>query len=387
MQTLIRGGRILTPQQTLENSVLVIEDGRIAAIEPARQVSPSPDEGRVVEAGGLWVTPGMIDVHVHGAVGCDTMDATPEALQKMGEFFLRQGVTSYLPTTITSSPEATWRAIDNAVRYNQDGGPGARPLGLHLEGPYLGYKNRGAQPPDWLRSPDPAEYRRWFETGFIRLVTLAPEIPGALELIRDGAGEGVRFSAGHTEASFAQMRQAADAGLTQATHTFNGMAGLHHREPGTVGAILTDDRIFAEVIADGIHLHPAVLGLVFRAKGPARTLLVTDAMRAAGMEDGDYDLGGQTVTVADGIARTAAGGLAGSTLTMRQALQNALRFGQETAGLTLNDALTMATAAPAEALGLGGRKGTLQPGADADLLLMDAGFNIVHVLVGGSLIW
>jgi N-acetylglucosamine-6-phosphate deacetylase len=387
MQTLIRGGTILTPQQTLENSVLVIEGGRIAAIEPEGQVSPNPDEGRVLEAGGLWVMPGMIDVHVHGAVGCDTMDATPEALQKMGEFFLRQGVTSYLPTTITSTPEATWRAIDHAVRYSQDGGLGARPLGLHLEGPYLGYKNRGAQPPDWLRSPDPAEYRRWFETGFIRLVTLAPEITGALELIRDGVKEGVRFSAGHTEANFAQMRLAADAGLTQATHTFNGMTGLHHREPGTVGAILTDDRIFAEVIADGIHLHPAVLGLVFRAKGPERTLLVTDAMRAAGMEDGDYDLGGQTVTVVDGIARTAAGGLAGSTLTMRQALQNAFRFGQDTAGLTLNDALTMATAAPAEALGLGGRKGSLQPGADADLLLMDADFNIVHVLIGGSLIW
>jgi N-acetylglucosamine-6-phosphate deacetylase len=303
----------------------------------------------------------------------------------MGEFYLRQGVTSYLPTTITATPEATWRAIENALQ-NRKASAGARPLGLHLEGPYLGHKNRGAQPPEWLRNPDPAEYRPWFETGYIRLMTLAPEIPGALDLIRAGVEYGVRFSAGHTEADIRVMRQAADAGLTQATHTFNGMTGLHHREPGTVGAILTDDRIYAEAIADGIHLHPAVLGLIVRAKGPSRTILVTDAMRAAGMQDGDYDLGGQTVHVREGIARTASGSLAGSTLRMIDALRNAFRFGQEHAGLTLNGAVQMATATPAEALGLAGRKGTIQPGADADIVLLDAGLNVQHVMVGGKLI-
>jgi N-acetylglucosamine-6-phosphate deacetylase len=386
MRTLIQGGRLLTPQQTLDHHVLVIEDGRIRAVEPEGQVSTSPGEdSRVIDSEGMLVAPGMIDAHVHGAVGCDTMDATPEALGKIGAFFLRQGVTSYLPTTITNSPESTWRAIDNVTQYRREA-EGAVPLGLHLEGPYLGYKNRGAQPAEWLRNPDPAEYQAWFETDFIRLVTLAPEIPGALDLIRTGVPLGVRFSAGHTEANFEQMRLAADAGLTQATHTFNGMTGLHHREPGTVGAILTDDRIYAEVIADGIHLHPAVLGLVFRAKGPERTILVTDAMRATGMVDGEYDLGGQIVTVREGVARTAAGGLAGSTLTMASAIKNAQRVGREI-GLTLNEVLAMATATPAQALGLEGRKGSLRPGGDADIILMDGELNIQHVLVGGKLIW
>jgi N-acetylglucosamine-6-phosphate deacetylase len=386
MQTFIRGGTILTPQQTIENSVVVIDGERIVGIEPERQVADTPAEGRVIDAGGSWVTPGLIDVHVHGSVGHDTMDASPKSLDKMGKFYLQQGVSSFLPTTITASPEATWRAIENAVQHRQVD-TGAQPLGLHLEGPYLGYKTRGAQPPEWLRNPDPTEYRTWFETGCIRLVTLAPEIPGALDMIRTGVEYGVRFSAGHTEADFGVLRRAADAGLTQATHTFNGMTGLHHREPGTIGAVLTDDRIYAEVIADGIHLHPAVLGLVIRAKSPGRTILVTDAMRAVGMEDGDYDLGGQIVHVREGIARTEAGSLAGSTLKMIEALRNAFEFGQEHAGLTLNQAVQMATATPAEALGLAGRKGTIQPGADADIIVLDAGFNIQHVMVGGRLVW
>jgi len=383
MRTLIRGGRILTPHQTLEHSVLVLENGRIAAIEPEDQVSSEPGEAEVIEAAGLWVAPGMIDLHVHGAVGCDTMDASIAGLCKMSAYFLRQGVTAYLPTTITQTADAIRRAIDSVVEFSR-APEGARPLGLHLEGPYLAYKNRGAQAPDWLRNPDPAEYRPWFESGFVRLVTLAPELPGALELIRAAVRAGVRTSAGHTEASFEQMRRAAGAGLTQATHTFNGMTGLHHREPGTVGAVLTDDRIYAEVIADGVHLHPAVLGLVFRVKGPERALLVTDAMRATGMEDGEYELGGQMMTVRGGVARTPTGGLAGSTLTMAQALKNAVRFGGVEAGLTLNQALAMATSTPAEALGLGGRKGCLCPGADADIILLDADLNLQLALVGGS---
>ncbi len=386
MRTLIRGGRILTPHQTLEHSVLVLENGRIAAIEPEDQVSEFPGEAEVIEARGLWVAPGMLDLHVHGAVGSDTMDASIEGLRKMSAYFLRQGVTAYLPTTITQTAEAIRRAIDSVIECSR-ASEGAQPLGLHLEGPYLGHKNRGAQAPDWLRNPDPAEYRSWFETGFVRLVTLAPELPGALELIREGVRAGVRTSAGHTEAGYSQMRRAAGAGLTQATHTFNGMTGLHHREPGTVGAILTDDRIYAEVIADGVHLHPAVLGLVFRVKGPERTLLVTDAMRATGMEDGEYELGGQMMTVRGGVARTPTGGLAGSTLTMAQALKNAVRFGGAQAGLTLNQALAMATATPAEALGLAGRKGSLRPGADADIILLDGDLNLQQALVGGRTAW
>ncbi len=341
MRIWIRGGQILTPDQTLEDSVLMIEAGRVAAVEPARQVAENPADTRVISAPGLMVAPGLIDLHVHGGLGSDTMDATPEALRSMAGFFVEHGVTAFLATTISQSPEAVWAAVENAARNGAapGGTGGARLLGVHLEGPYLNPLHRGAQPEQWVRNPDPVEYRRWFETDVVRLVTVAPELPGALECIRAGVRRGVRFSAGHTDAGYDQVQQAAEAGLTQSTHTFNGMKGLHHREPGTVGAVLVDDRIFCEVIADGVHVHPAVIGLIVRAKGVERTLLVTDAIRAAGLSDGEYDLGKQIVTVREGVARTQAGGLAGSTLTLNRAVLNAMRL----TGLTINQALRMAT--------------------------------------------
>jgi N-acetylglucosamine-6-phosphate deacetylase len=261
---------------------------------------------------------------------------------------------------------------------------GAQHLGIHLEGPYIGSQFRGAQPQEWLRSPDPKEYEQWFEMGSIRLIALAPELPGTIDLIERGTHQGIRFSVGHSSASYEQVIQAADHGLSQATHTFNGMTGLHHREPGAAGAVLTDERIYAEIIVDGIHLHPAVVKLVVRAKGIDRTILVTDAIRATGLVDGDYDLGGhQKVQVRDGIARTSRGSLAGSTLAMDAALRNVMRF----AGLSINDALRMATTTPAEALGLSSRKGIIQPGADADLALVDPDLNVHATIINGALVY
>jgi len=379
MRTWIYGGRIITPAHTIDDSVLIIENGKISAIEARRQVATQPPETELIDAEGLLVLPGLIDIHVHGGAGSDTMDATPQSLAQMSTFFLQHGVTAYLPTTITHQGEAIDRALENVSSSPVNTG-GAQPLGLHMEGPYLNRANRGAQPPGWLRDPDPAEYCRWLDTGVVRSVTLAPELPGALEFIQEGARRGVRFSAGHTAATFAQMQQAADVGLSLTTHTFNGMPGLHHREPGVVGAALTDERIYCEVIADGIHVHPAVLRLLVRAKGVERVVLVTDAMRAAGLADGEYDLGGQIVSVRAGVARTATGELAGSTLTLDSAVRNIQRFD----GVTLNQAVAMATATPAAALGLSGRKGAIQPGADADILLVDSNLNVKAVLLGGK---
>jgi N-acetylglucosamine-6-phosphate deacetylase len=202
-------------------------------------------------------------------------------------------------------------------------------------------------------------------------------------MIERGTRLGIRFSVGHSSASYEQVLQAADHGLSQSTHTFNGMTGLHHREPGAAGAVLADERIYAEIIADGIHLHPAVVKLVVRAKGIGRTILVTDAIRAAGLHDGDYDLGGQTVQVRGGIARTSRGSLAGSTLAMDAALRNVMRF----AGVSIHDALRMATATPAEALGLSSRKGVIQPGADADLALVNPDLNVQATIVNGTLVY
>lgn len=379
MRICIRGGSIITPAQTLNDAAIIIENGKIAAVENRRQIALDPPETEVIDANGLLVLPGLIDIHVHGGAGSDTMDATPQALAAMSAFFLRHGVTSYLPTTITNQIELIDRALEN-VSQNLMAENGARPLGVHMEGPYLTKDYRGAQPLDWLCNPEPHQYRRWLDTGIVRSVTLAPELPHALEFIREGAARGVRFSAGHTAATYMQMQQAADAGLSLTTHTFNGMPGLHHREPGVVGAALSDERIFCEAIADGVHIHPAVLRMLVRAKGIERVVLVTDAMRAAGLADGEYDLGGQQVSVREGVARTAAGGLAGSTLTLDTAVRNILEF----AGLTLNQAVAMATTTPAAALGLSGRKGIIQPGADADIILVDANLDVKAALVGGK---
>jgi N-acetylglucosamine-6-phosphate deacetylase len=382
VKTILHGGTLITPYETLPGHDLVIEDGLIASVYPAERGQGDAGEAKHIDATGLWVIPGLIDMHVHGSAGSDTMDATPAAMQTMADYFVQHGVTSYLPTTITAPPSAIDAAIHNLISLVQPRA-GAQHLGVHLEGPYIGSQFRGAQPEEWLRSPDPQEYERWFETGAIRLVALAPELPGAIEMIERGTRLGIRFSVGHSSASYEQVLQAADHGLSQSTHTFNGMTGLHHREPGAAGAVLADERIYAEIIADGIHLHPAVVKLVVRAKGIGRTILVTDAIRAAGLHDGDYDLGGQTVQVRGGIARTSRGSLAGSTLAMDAALRNVMRF----AGVSIHDALRMATATPAEALGLSSRKGVIQPGADADLALVDPDLNVQATIVNGTLVY
>lgn len=381
MRTWIRGGTILTPERTVEG-VVILDGPQIAAIEPLSELAPSPEETRIFAADGLLVMPGLIDIHVHGGAGSDTMDATPLALETMSTFFARHGVTAFLPATISQSTAAITRAIENVAQHRESVS-GALPLGVHLEGPYLSQAYRGAQAEEWLRDPDPAEYRAWLSEGVIRIITLAPELPGAVELIRAGAERGARASAGHTQASPLQVRTAVEAGLSLSTHTFNGMAGLHHRELGTAGALLADERVYCELIADGVHVHPEVAKMLLAIKGLDRTILVTDAIRATGLTDGVYDLGGQDVTVTGGVARTSAGGLAGSTLTLERAVRNMQRF----AGISINQAVSLATRTPAAALGWMGKKGEIRPGADADILIADAEMNVKAVWVAGKLVY
>jgi N-acetylglucosamine-6-phosphate deacetylase len=375
----IRGGTLITPHETLTGHRLVVADGRITRIEP--DSAPAADDP-AIDAGGLYVVPGMIDVHVHGADGCDTMDATPQALRTMARFFARHGVTGYYPTTMSAPPEAIRAAIENVINCPQPD-DGAHHLGVHVEGPYLSPDYPGAQPASALRPADPAEYAFWLESGVVRLITVAPEVPGCMELIRAGQARGIEFAAGHTGASYEQIEAAVEIGLKQATHTFSAMLGLHHRRPGTVGAVLTDDRIYAQIIGDGVHAHPAVVRLLARAKGASRTILITDAMRAAGMPDGEYDLGGYLVRVEGGVARLSEDVLAGSTTTMDAVLRNMMAF----AGLSLAEALPMATATPAQAMGLAGRKGVLAAGADADVVLLDHDYQVVLTMVAGRVIY
>jgi N-acetylglucosamine-6-phosphate deacetylase len=381
VRTRIINGTILTPEQTLTRASLLFEERSILALGPSVQI-PSSQEDRVVDAEGMWVVPGLIDIHVHGANGHDAMDATPEAILGMSRFFAKHGVTSFLPTTVTQAPDAILHALTNIAEFG-DENSGAKVMGAHLEGPYLNMNHKGAQPPEFIRPPDPEEYQHWFESDRLRMITLAPEIDGATDLIEQGLQRGIEFALGHTGSDYDQVMNAANHGVRQATHTFNGMVGLHHRRPGTAGAVLTDDRIYAQVIADGIHLHPAVVDLLLRCKGVQKTILITDAIRATGLEDGVYELGGHEITVQGGIARTKGGSLAGSTLTMDQALRNCMNF----SGLRLQDVLQAATSVPARAMNWYGRKGVLAPGADADVVILDQDLNVRMTISRGRIVY
>lgn len=380
MPTILAGGTILTPDQTLTDHSLIIDGDKIIDI-----TSRLPDDftaSDMIDAKGFFIVPGFIDVHVHGAAGFDTMDATSEAIYAMGDTFARHGVTAFLPTTVTASKQDTESAL-RAVANTNPSTTGARHLGIHLEGPYLSHQFRGAQPPQHLRAADPEEYRAWFDSGQVRIITVAAEVEGVLDLILEGSNAGIEFAIGHTSASFEEVQMAVERGLRQATHTFNGMPGLNHRSPGVLGAVLSDDRIWAQIIADGVHVHPAVVKLLIKAKGIEHTVIVTDAIRATGMPDGDYALGDQMVRVKDGVARTDAGGLAGSTLMMDQALRNVMEF----ANLSLAEALPMVTRVPAASIRLENQKGSLARGFDADVVILDQSHEVRMTFVAGKVVY
>ena len=399
---IIQHGTIYTPDGFRRDQSIRIEDGRITAIAPdglaaPGELAPSGDE-RVLDAAGRYVVPGFVDLHVHGAAGYDTMDGTPEALQAMARYFVRHGVTSFLATTITASHEATVRAVRNVTGYVAEQGgapigapmgapPGARVVGVHLEGPYINSAAKGAQPESYCRAPDLAELDQLIAMGPVRLITLAPELPGAESFVRAAAGKGLTVAIGHTRAGYEQTAAALDWGASHGTHTFNAMTGLHHREPGAVGALLTDPRATTELIADFIHLHPAVIALAVRVKTPQKVALVTDAMRATGLPDGTYDLGGQSVVVSAGACWLAGPSgqqtttLAGSTLNLETALRNTM----QACGLSLAETLPMLTAVPAREIGMEGQIGVLAPQALGDVVLLDEACRVTATIVGGEI--
>lgn len=382
---LIHNGTVFTSQGVRYYHNLRIEGGRIAEICPA--TSCDPQDADTIEAQGLYVVPGFIDVHVHGAMGHDTMDASAGALAEMARFLAAHGVTSFLATTMAASRADTLAAVRSVAGYMAAPQPGARVLGVHLEGPFVNPAAKGAQSEAFCRPPDLDEFNALADAGPVRLLTLAPELPGAEAVVRAATARGVTVSIGHTRATYAQAEAAVAWGARQVTHMFNTMSPLHHREPGALGAALTDDRIVAQLIVDGIHLHRATTALAVRAKGPGRVVLVTDAMRAAGLPEGTYELGGQGVIVQDrGCWLTDASGaptqtLAGSTLTMDAALCNVMRA----TGLSLAEALPMASSVPATSIGFDDRTGALAPGLWADVTLLDADYRVVATIVGGAL--
>lgn len=391
----LAGARVVTPAGTLRPGWVSVRDGLVEAVGPgapgsdgaARSDGPAADgaarfDGAPVhDLDGAWLVPGFVDLHVHGGGGAWLSSTDPAEVGRAVGFHLGHGTTSLLASLATSPLDAmtaSARALAAAAA-----GPLAPALaGIHLEGPFLSRERSGAQDPEAIRDPDPAAMERLLEAcgGWARTVTVAPERPGGLALVRQIARSGAVPAIGHTQAGYEEASAAVDAGVRVSTHLFNAMPGLHHRDLGTVGAALSRDEVVCELVNDGVHLRPEVVRLVFQAAGAGRVALVTDAIAAAGMADGDYDFGRVPLRVRDGVARLVDGHtIAGSTLTMDAALRRAVLE----VGIPIQDAVAAASTTPARVVGIAERTGSIEPGKAADLVVLDDGLQVVAVLAGG----
>jgi|SRR5215831_16054365 len=384
MKTVITARRLITPTELIESPVVVIENGRIDVLL-SRELKETPAGARQLDFPGLTLAPGFIDVHVHGGAGHDVMENDPSSLQAIQHHMARHGVTGYLPTTVTAPQDNILRALEHlgkAVAGGDDAKNGARPLGIHLEGPFISHAKRGVHSPENLVEPSPQLLDRFWQAsaGTLRMITIAPELTGALETIRHANTLGIHCSLGHSDATLDQARAAIDAGAGHATHTFNAMRRLDHRDPGIAAAVLTADKVSADIIADGVHVDPSMVRLFLRAKGRDRAVLITDAISAAGMPEGRYRLGPLDVEVR-GNRCEYQGRLAGSVLTLDQAVRNVVSF----AGWTLEDAIRLATSNPAHLLGETAR-GAIAPGRAADMVALADDGTVRQTLVAGELV-
>ncbi len=375
---------LFTPDERIEQARVLVEDGVIARMGSAEAVA-LPAGCEEAHFPGAVLAPGFLDLHIHGGAGHDVMEAEPAALPAVEALLCRHGVAAYLPTTVTAPMDATLAALDRlaqAIETRLAGDTGAmraRPLGIHLEGPFISHAKRGVHPPECILRPSLATFDRLWQAarGHIRVLTIAPEVEGAMEVVRAAAQRGVCVSLGHSDASLEDARQAIAAGARHATHTFNAMRPLDHRDPGILGAVLTNDGVSADIIADGIHLAPATVDLFLRVKGEQRAVLISDAISAAGMPDGAYRLGAMEVEVRAGKC-SYHGKLAGSVLTLDRAVRNVMNF----ANYSLQQAVRLVTANPARALGI--PAGRLQPGARADLAVLSPAGEVIRTVVGGQ---
>jgi len=381
--TLLHVDRAFTPSTELSDAGILMRDGVIEAIG-LRSGMSLPAGATEISAADQIATPGFLDIHIHGAGGHDVMEGTEDALRTVSRTVAAHGTTSYVATTVTASPEDICKSAEGISRYialqHQAADSRAEVLGIHFEGPFLSPVRRGVQPAEWLKLPSADLLERFIAAsgGHASLLTIAPELPGALLCIDAARKSGLIVGIGHTDATYEQARAAFNRGARHAVHVFNAMRPFSHRDSGVIGAVLTSTEVTAELIADGVHVDDAAMRLLLQAKGAGGVILVSDGISATGMPDGKYMLGSFEVTVSGGVCRNAEGKLAGSTLTLDRALRNIVGL-----GTSLGDALRMLTLNPATLLGIECKKGSLRVGADADIVLLDESLNVTKVWTRG----
>ena len=378
---LIKGGRLVTPFGLLQDGVVVVRNGRIAFVGNENGATRSPNAS-VLDASGKIVSPGFIDTQIVGARGFDAGAGSPEAVREVARFCSETGTTSLLVAVGTSPFKKLVQVLRGVADVIRKGTDTAEVLGIHLEGPYLSPAKKGAHNPKYIRLPSISELNVILRESAnnVILATVAPEVQGAISLIRELKRRGVVVSIGHSNATYEETLAGIRAGISHATHVFNGMRELHHREPGVLGAVLSCDNMTASLIADGIHVHPAAMKVLVKAKGTDKIVLITDSV-VAGLRNGTYKLAGQDVVLSDGVCTLKSGrSLAGSSLSMNKAVRNMI----ELVGVPIQDALAMATINPAKAIGIDKRKGSIDIGKDADIIVIDEKINVYATLVKGK---